>query len=103
MGILLLNLTWQPDADGSLVGQQGTLGIIIRPYDPVKVECGSRRQTYDSSKCDVLLNGIPAETGPEKTFGPPHQAGVEVPMPHEWRVAGAYWPLRTASRWKIEG
>ena len=83
-------LTSQPNADGFIVGQRGTLGIMIRPYDPVNIECGRRPQTYDTSKCDALLNEIPADTGPEKTFGPPHQAGVDVPMPHEWRVAGTY-------------
>lgn len=73
-------------ADSSLAGQHGTLGIIIRPYDPVNVECGHKPRTYDSSKCEVLLGEIPADTGPEKVWGPPHTAGVDIAMPHTWVV-----------------
>ena len=76
--------------DATFVGQHGTLGIIIRPYDPSNVICGSEPQSYEPTKCEALLNELPADTGPERTYGPRYQPGVDVPMPHEWRLACEY-------------
>ncbi|KAL8860189.1 MAG: hypothetical protein Q9178_003453 [Gyalolechia marmorata] len=72
------------------IGQHDTLGIIIRPYNPSNVVCGSDPQSYEPTKCDALLNELPAETGPERTFGPRYQPGVDVPIPHAWRLACEY-------------
>ncbi|CAO1605780.1 hypothetical protein XANCAGTX0491_009286 [Xanthoria calcicola] len=68
------------------IGQHGALGIIIRPYDPVNVECGNRPRTYDSSKCEALLGEVPADVSPELVWGPPHTSGVDNPIPHTWVV-----------------
>ncbi|KAL8992122.1 MAG: hypothetical protein Q9169_007352, partial [Polycauliona sp. 2 TL-2023] len=68
------------------IGQHGTLGIIIRSYDPVDVNCGGDPQAYDATSCDALLNELPANPGPERTFGPQHTTGVDVRLPHSWRM-----------------
>ncbi|KAL8668590.1 MAG: hypothetical protein Q9168_006789 [Polycauliona sp. 1 TL-2023] len=67
-------------------GQKGTLGIIIRPYDPANVQCGPRGQVYDDTKCDALLNEVPAETIPERTWGPRNKPGVDIGIPYAWRL-----------------
>lgn len=68
-------------------GRTGTLGIIIRSHKPANIQCGTIPQTYDSSKCDDLLNELPADQAPEKTWGPPRQRGVDIPTPHVWDMS----------------
>ncbi|KAL9013856.1 MAG: hypothetical protein Q9173_001474 [Seirophora scorigena] len=71
---------------GTISGQHGNLGIIIRTYDPINVDCVNEPRTYDSGKCEALLDEVPADTAPVKTWGPPRQAGVDIEIPFWWEL-----------------
>ncbi|KAL8646120.1 MAG: hypothetical protein Q9210_006309 [Variospora velana] len=72
------------------LGQRGSLGIIIRPYDPVDITCGTRPQDYGQNKCDALLDTLPADVAPARTWGPRGDANVDINIPHAWQLVREY-------------
>ncbi|KAI4206168.1 MAG: hypothetical protein LQ348_001054 [Seirophora lacunosa] len=80
-------------------GQGGAIsGIILRTYDPVNVECVNEPQTYDSGKCEALLDEVPADTAPDKTWGPHRQAGVDIEIPFRWELGREFSPAPCCHR-----
>ena len=70
-----------------IVGQRGTLGIILRSYDPSNIKCGIRQQRYvDGEDCKRLLGLIPAEVAPPILWGPSGALGVDKFLPYSWQL-----------------
>ncbi|KAL8839750.1 MAG: hypothetical protein Q9170_001621 [Blastenia crenularia] len=67
-----------------MVGQKHALAITIRPADPTNVKCGNAPQQYEESKCEPLLDVMPADVLPVRTWGPRRQPGIDLPLPHSW-------------------
>lgn len=51
------------------LGQNGTLGVIVRKNNPVDVRCGDQPQTYGQDDCSLLLRALPTDTAPQLVFG----------------------------------
>ncbi|KAL8685527.1 MAG: hypothetical protein Q9218_007706 [Villophora microphyllina] len=72
----------------SNIGRRGTLGIILRSYDPTYIQCGTVTEQYSAhDKCSHLLEAIPADVSPPIKWGPPNQAGVDKVLPYAWKLA----------------
>ncbi|KAL8686395.1 MAG: hypothetical protein Q9218_007136 [Villophora microphyllina] len=66
----------------SNIGRSATLGIILRSYNPTQVQCSPHpNQHYGFDECHVLLDYIPADVAPLKTWGPRGEPGVDVGLP----------------------
>ncbi|KAL8628173.1 hypothetical protein Q9189_006109 [Teloschistes chrysophthalmus] len=66
----------------SNIGEHKTLGIILRSYSPIQVQCSRQTdQHYGFDECHVLLDHVPAEVAPLKTWGRFGDAGVDVGLP----------------------
>ncbi|KAI4195672.1 MAG: hypothetical protein LQ346_003365 [Caloplaca aetnensis] len=72
------------------IGQSGTLGVMIRKYDPSPVSCGSEAQTYGTNKCDNLLLGIRADVQPQYVWG---AFGAAAAGRHVDEFIPTYYPL----------
>ncbi|KAI4130893.1 MAG: hypothetical protein LQ338_001490 [Usnochroma carphineum] len=71
----------------SNIGQRGTLGAILRSYDPSKIACGTTPESYSpEDKCDRLMGVIPADVAPPITWGPRGQSGVDLGLPYAWEL-----------------
>ena len=67
-----------------VLGQAGNLGIILRSYEPVYIECGSTMQRYTpGDHCAELLAAIPAEVAPAISWGPGGRG-----LPYFWQLQG---------------
>ncbi|KAL9016015.1 MAG: hypothetical protein Q9185_006610 [Variospora sp. 1 TL-2023] len=64
------------------VGQQGTLVVIVRKYEP-KVMCGG--QWAGKGDCTSTLDTLFVDTVP-RTFGPQGQPGIAVSTPCSGRA-----------------
>ncbi|KAL8635813.1 MAG: hypothetical protein Q9228_006735 [Teloschistes exilis] len=65
-----------------LTGEHKTLGIILRPYNPSRVQCSRQAdQHYGIDHCHVLLDHVPAEVAPLKTWGRLGDTGVDIGLP----------------------
>ncbi|KAL8830787.1 MAG: hypothetical protein Q9170_005570, partial [Blastenia crenularia] len=58
----------------------------MRLYEPNAIECGTIDQPFNDDKCDLLLQNIPAEISPKKTWGPEGQAGVDGVLPYSFKL-----------------
>ncbi|KAI4104942.1 MAG: hypothetical protein L6R37_002985 [Teloschistes peruensis] len=66
----------------SNIGEHKTLGIILRSYNPSRVQCSRQAdQHYGIDHCHVLLDHVPAEVAPLKTWGRLGDTGVDVGLP----------------------
>ena len=69
------------------IGQRGTLGIILRSYDPSHINCGTVTQRYtENDNCDQLLQTIPADVAPPRNWGPRNHRGVDKILPYSWNL-----------------
>ncbi|KAL9007878.1 MAG: hypothetical protein Q9173_006938, partial [Seirophora scorigena] len=65
------------------IGRSGALGIFIRSYDPRNVECGTVTfPHWNDTDCAALMDTIPADVAPPKTWGPKRQPGVDNGLPY---------------------
>ena len=95
-----------------IVGERGTLGIILRSYDPVNIKCGTIAQRYSTDEnCNRLLGVIPASVSPPTRWGPRGQSGVDKYLPSGWQIPGKYFlysvclvlpPLDTSLKGRLE-
>ncbi|KAL8664201.1 MAG: hypothetical protein Q9202_003279 [Teloschistes flavicans] len=66
----------------SNIGEHGTLGIILRSYNPSQVQCSRQAdQRFGFDECHVLLDHIPADVAPLKTWGRLGDPDVDVGLP----------------------
>lgn len=59
---------------------------MIRSYNPMNIQCGTLPQDYGTDKCRTLLNDLPAEVAPARTWGPAGQTGVDMALPYMWQL-----------------
>ena len=67
-----------------VTGQQNTLGIILRSYEPTYIECGTVTRPFGEDRCSNLLHSLPADISPKIIWGPANQPVVDLVLPYSF-------------------
>ena len=59
---------------------------MLRSFEPNAITCGVNSKPFDDDKCNSLLQAIPADVSPAKSWGGRGQGRVDNELPYAYEL-----------------